>query len=882
MSRSLLSRTGLAAGAALLVALSVPAHTQYRTQPVGERPNHEAFGLALRRLANVGTLMMTTAHPDDENTALLAMYGHRDGVRTTLVTATRGNGGQNEIGPELFEALAVLRTEELLAAHRIDGAEQYFARAVDFGFSFSIDETYERWDREKILDDYVRWIRTIRPDVVVGFLWDHMRGGGQHHQASSHITAEAFRAAADPERFPEHMTLGLRPWQAAKFYYTGSFFGGMTVDAPTEQICTVDGNHFDPLIGRTYNELGSEARAMHMCQGMSQLYSLPGPQPRTYVLEDTVLPGDPADLNTDMFAGIDTRIRSLARFGQGGSPALMLALEALEGQVRTAQYTFTTRNMAETVPVLSQALTTIRALRTQLPNMTQEGDGRYEIDVRLALKERQAEEALRIALGLRVDVLADDGLVVEGQQTKVTLRAHAGAGEGVTVRSVAFDGFEGTGECAAGAIDGRRPYTCEVSLGIPKGAKLTTAYWTRKPDRDYYDFDPDVPFGLPFEPTPFRATLALTIAGQEQDVDLPVEFRNEGNVFSGEKRHELLVVPALAVRLGAHAVAFPGGGQTRELRVTVTNHTKAARTATVSLGLPAGWTATPAEVPVTFGREDESTTVRFDVTPPQGVRTGAYDVRAFVSSDGVRYDKGYETVEYPHIRRRHLVGDAAGTLRVIDVEPVTNLTVGYIMGVGDQVPPALTQLGATVDLLTPDQVAYGDLSRYDVVMTGVRAYERRADLRASNQRLIDYARNGGTVIVQYNKFEFNQAQYGPYPGQVSSNRVTDEDTPVRVLVPDHPVFSTPNRVTEDTWRGWVQERGLYFFNSATADERYVDLVEMTDPFPNNPGPKRGALVEASVGEGRWIYVGLNLWRQLPAGTEGAYTLMANLLSLGQR
>jgi hypothetical protein len=228
------------------------------------------------------------------------------------------------------------------------------------------------------------------------------------------------------------------------------------------------------------------------------------------------------------------------------------------------------------------------------------------------------------------------------------------------------------------------------------------------------------------------------------------------------------------------------------------------------------------------------------------------------------------------------VSDAAGGLLVIEVQPVTRLTVGYIMGVGDLVPPALVQLGATVDLLTPEQLAYGDLSRYDVVMTGVRAYERRDDLRAYNQRLIDYARAGGTVIVQYNKFEFNQSQYGPYPGEVSSNRVTDQDAPVTLLVPDHPVFTTPNRVTDATWEGWVQERGLYFFNTAKADERYVDLVEMTDPFPNNPGPKRGALVEARVGEGRWLYVGLNLWRQLPAGTPGAYTLMANLLSLGQR
>ena len=201
----------------------MPAHTQYRFQPVGEHPDVAALGLVLRQLGTVGTLMMTTAHPDDENNALLARYRFQHGMRTTLVTATRGNGGQNEIGPEIFESLAVLRTEELLAAHRIDGAEQYFARAVDFGFSFSVDETYERWHREKILEDYVYWIRKIRPDVIVGFVWDHTQGGGQHHQASSHISAEAFRAAADATKFPEQIAAGLKPWQASKFYYTGGF-----------------------------------------------------------------------------------------------------------------------------------------------------------------------------------------------------------------------------------------------------------------------------------------------------------------------------------------------------------------------------------------------------------------------------------------------------------------------------------------------------------------------------------------------------------------------------------------------------------------------------------------------------------------------------------
>jgi hypothetical protein len=250
------------------------------------------------------------------------------------------------------------------------------------------------------------------------------------------------------------------------------------------------------------------------------------------------------------------------------------------------------------------------------------------------------------------------------------------------------------------------------------------------------------------------------------------------------------------------------------------------------------------------------------------------------AADGPSSDLGYQVIEYPHIHRQHYVEAAATRVKVIDVSIAPNLLVGYVMGVGDHVPQAIAQLGARVELIDPDTLAFGDLSRYNVIVTGVRAYERRPDLRANNRRLLQYAEHGGTVLVQYNKFEFNDAQSGPYPAKVSSNRVTDENAPIEVLVPDHPVFNRPNRIGPDAWANWVQERGLYFLGER--DSRYVDLVRTQDPFPLNAGPKTGALVEARVGTGRWIYIGLGLWRQLPAGTDGAYRLMANLLSLGER
>ena len=369
-----------------------------------------------------------------------------------------------------------------------------------------------------------------------------------------------------------------------------------------------------------------------------------------------------------------------------------------------------------------------------------------------------------------------------------------------------------------------------------------------------------------------------------------MQYRYQGDIFSGEKRSEIHVVPAFAVTTTPEIVVVPTTtiSQPRDVRVTVTNHSKGAAKAEVALDLPQGWRVTPATQTVDFTREDEQMTVRFMLQPPPASTLAAaamkpggnqFLVKARVTAGAQTYSQGYQVVEYPHTTRRHVLVDPAIAVKALDVNVTPNLTVGYVMGVGDEVPGALEQLGVKLTMITPDELAWGDLSKYQVIMTGVRAYERRMDLRAYNQRLIDYAKAGGTVIVQYNKFEFNDAQYGPYPARVGRDRVTDENAEMKLLDPSHPVFNTPNRIGRADWANWVQERGLYFLDQAGRDPQYKDLIEFTDPFPYNQGARRGALVEAKVGQGRWLYVGLGLWRQLPAGTDGAYRLMANLLSL---
>ncbi|OLC81431.1 MAG: hypothetical protein AUH72_09480 [Acidobacteria bacterium 13_1_40CM_4_65_8] len=944
-----------------LAAFSIVPVGQMRVVPLDEEQGHVALGLALRHLSNVGIFMHTTAHPDDENNGLLVMLNRGQGYRTALATATRGNGGQNEIGPEIFEALGVLRTQELAALHRFDGADQYFTRAVDFGYSFSIEETFEKWGRDEITADYVRLIRMIRPDVIIT-LPPTGNAGGQHHMASAVITRDAYKLAGDPTKYPEQIKNGLRPWQPKKLYHSGGF--GFPGEPPTPgKVTRVNSGIYDPLLGKTYAEIGAEARSMHKCQGMGQLLPPMAFAQATYQLVETTLPAQLQKDETSLFDGIDSGLMSLAKHAGARVPKdLTEGLTVISNAAQTARKNFDTVSDEATVKPLLDGLFAVRVLRRELRTMAIDDTGKYEIDFRLRQKERELQQAVTIASGVKIEALADDGVVVPGQPVKVNvIVANRGTAE-VAIKQVKIDGFEGDpstlrdpqgrpeqGRGATGS--GQAPactmtaFTgggfafpgggrggrgrggvahCEPTLTVPANARISEPYWHRKGEEGRYTFDADAPFGLPFRLTPFYVQVTMAFPGGEEVISgLPVEHRYEGNIFSGEKRTELLVVPAVSVRVTPQiaivpassirsAPARPEGGapQTgrgatpsgrgrssdrpaatarpaasgaptadREVRVTVVNDTVSAIEPAVHLEVPNGWTVTPLEQKVQLERADQSQTVRFLVKPSAKAAAGEFRVRAVATANGQTFDRGYDVIEYPHIRRYHIYDDARTTLKVIDVRVQPNLTAGYVMGTGDQVPTAIEQLGVKLEMIGAEDLAFGDLSRFDVIVTGIRAYERRDDLRANNRRLLEYVYNGGTVIVQYNKFEFNDAQYGPYPAKVSSDRVTDEFAPPQVLDTHNPVFTTPNEINEAAWKNWVQERGLYFLGEK--DSRYRDLLRLEDTFTYNKGPKTGALVEANYGKGRWLYVGLGLWRQLPAGTDGAYQILANLISLGR-
>ena len=887
----------------LLFGFSIALFAQNRMDfpLVSADQGHAALGLALRKLAVSGTFMQTAAHPDDEHNALYALYTHGLGLRSIDVQTTRGDGGQNEIGPELFHDMAVLRTSELLAAHRLDGAEQYFTRAIDYGYSFDPQEVINKWGREQIVGDFVRLIRTFRPDVVLTMNIQG-RGGDRAHEATTILTREAYEAAGDASKYPEQIREGLRPWQPKKLYFTMFMGGGgrggrggrgdqPAGPPPGTKLARPGTTAFDSLLGRTYAEIGGDARTSHKCQGMTGLPPLPGNGRggggfgAAYQLMETTIDSQKAKDEASLFEGIDTRLASIANFAGPNPPAeLVSALAAITEDAARAQTAFQAGNNPAVASPVEAGLAAVRMLRANLASMGLSDAARYEIDFRLKTKERDWEDAVIAAHGLTFDAVADDGVIVAGQPIKLTILAVNRGSSDVSVESVGISGFDSAAACKPGAIKKDAVFTCASEARVPKDARVTRPsfhddYWKHPENPAINVFDTDVEFGAPFRPSPFRVAFHIKAGDVEIVRDRAVEFRYVRDIYNGDKRMELNVVPSISARVSPSLMVIPVGAKPvqREVHVSVTNAQKSGAQAAVSLQLPPGWKASPASVPLSFMHEDESLSARFEITAPAAAKAGEFTLRAQVTSGGQTFSDTVEPIEYPHVERRQVIKAAEASLKVIDVKTVPNLSVGYIDGVGDQVPPAIEQLGAKLTFIDSDELAWGDLSHYDTIVTGVRAYERRADLRAYNHRLLDFATHGGTVIVQYNKMEFNQAEYGPYPAKVSGERVSDETVPVKVLVPSDPVFNFPNKIGSTAWANWVQERGLYFLGEK--DTKYIDLIAMTDSYKDNPGEKLGSLVEARLGKGRWIYVGLALWRELPAGTDGAYQLFANLISL---
>jgi LmbE family N-acetylglucosaminyl deacetylase len=836
-----------------------------------------AAGLSqlLGRLQTTASALHTGAHPDDEDSAFIARTARGDHARVAYLSLTRGEGGQNIIGPELFDALGVIRTEELLQARRLDGGEQFFTRAFDYGFSKTLAEAKSKWNEREVLGDMVRVIRLFRPLVIYSrFAGSETDGHGQH-QFAGYLTPLAVAAAADPAQYSEQIATGLRPWQVRKLYRQASRAG-----ADSAALLQLQTGILDPAIGRTYAAIAAEGRSQHKSQEMGGIEPL-GPSASGLARIGSRVPVPASE--TSIFDGLDTSISGLAALM--GLPAGTLAeeLKAIDSAARDALRDFRALEPQRIVPVLAGGLRATRAARAALRSAPGSADARADVDFVLAHEETDFAEALAHAAGIVVDPLADDETVVPGGAVGVSVRTfleHAELARATNTALIARDGWRIE---PAGNQDVRGGFRREIPTGVtrynvtvPVNAPVTQPYFLRAPRRgDLYEWPADAPAGMPFQPPLLSANVTFDANGTEVTISRPVRYRFADRV-RGELRREVNVVPEMSVSLDSDLLIVPTSGAPRPRRLvaTATSFVNRTLTGTLGLRLPAGWTSTPGSSAFSLESAGQSVTAAFDVMPPAQRTQGAVMLEAQAESGGRIYAASVETVAYPHIQTHRLGAPTTVRAEIVDLA-VAPVRVGYIMGSGDEVPDALERMGVDVTMIGGEMLSTGDLSRFDTIVVGIRASEARPDFVANQMRLRAYMERGGTLIVQYQQTDYAERGLPPYPVQSQGNsRVTDETAAVRILSPAHPVFTFPNRITPADFNGWVQERNLYAFGSF--DARYVPLLESADP---GEPPQRGGQVIAEVGKGHYVYTAYSWFRQLRAGVPGAYRQFANLISL---
>ena len=862
----------------LLLALSVWMVIPWTAPDAQIRPIYDsgAAGLShlLGRLQTTASVLHTGAHPDDEDSAFIARSARGDHARVGYLSLTRGEGGQNIIGPELFDALGIIRTEELLQARRLDGGEQFFTRAFDYGFSKTLTEARSKWNEREVLGDMVRVIRLFRPLVIHSrFAGNETDGHGQH-QFAGYLTPLAFKAAADPSQYPEQIAEGLRPWQPRKLYRAG---GRGADNSVTMQVQT---GILDPVIGRSYAAVAAEGRSQHKSQEMGGIEPLGPSASGLHLIESRVQTPGKED---SVFDGLDTSIPGLASLM--GLPAGTLAAElgAIDAAAREALREFRALEPERIVPVLAAGLRATRAARQAAQSVTGAGDARADVDFVLARKEADFVEALAQAAGIIVDPLSDAETVVPGGSVDVNVRAFLEHPDLATIARVEVRGPAGwriePGKAVESTSGPRREAPTELDryhVTVPADAALTEPYFLVKSRTgDLYDWPADAPRGLPFQPPLLSASVTFNAAGTELTLSRPVRYRFADRV-RGELRRDLNVVPELSVDFDSNLLVVPtsGAAPAQQLVVSTTSFVDRSLTGTLRLRLPAGWTSVPGSAPFAVESSGDSATATFLVTPPAQRAAGTVVIGAEATTSGQVYATSLETVSYPHIQNHRLYSPAGARVEVIDLA-VAPVRVGYIMGSGDEVPDALRRMGVDVTLIDRERLATGDLSRFDTIVVGVRASEARPDFVANQARLRAYMERGGTLIVQYQQTDYVDRKLPPFPVESPGNsRVTDETAAVRILSPTHPVFTFPNRITAADFNGWVQERNLYSFG--TFDPRYTPLLESADP---GEAAQRGGEVIAQVGKGWYVYTSYSWFRQLRAGVPGAYRQFANLISL---
>lgn len=860
MNRRLLFAAALAA----LAFINRPVHAQER--------GAAALAELIRGLGVNTRVLVIGAHPDDEDTQLITWLARGRQVETAYLSLTRGDGGQNLIGNELGEALGAIRTEELLAARRIDGAHQYFTRAFDFGFSKTAEETYKHWPKDSILRDVVSVVRDFRPHVIVAVFSGTPRDGHGHHQVSGLLAREAFDLAGDSVRMPPSDTHGRAPWTPLKFYRSTRFAG-----EPTYRF---DVGEYSPLRGESYAEIAAESRSQHKSQAFGSLH-------RKGVVMDGVrleasrvgMPA-PGAMEHSLFDGIDTTWARVAR-ESGRSSAVVDSLPTTIASVQRAYDPFTPDRLLPELDLVRRLAAAAAA------------SGNRDAQASLRELTGRVEKAIRLASGIGIDALVDHETWAAEEPIHATVTVYDRVEQPMSA-AVSFPAQSGL----AGDIREMSPLTSAQFSDSIRDTTINQPWWLTRPRMG------DI-FGTPIvaaaedELHGLAARLSGRIGAVAFTDTVPVVFRYADPV-KGEVRHPIAIVPAVSVTVDQPVQYVPAHRLfDRVVRVELRSASNHARSVRVSLELPRGLTADSASRTIglpdhagNFGGEGEpqgipggravagnspSRTVEFHVRGT--LPAGRHVISAVAESDGRRYTKGYTLIEYEHIRPQRLFREARIELSAVDVQVPKTLDIAYVPGVGDNVAPMLAQLGIPLTVIEPEKLAGADLSHYTTVVVGPRAYESSPALVAANPKLFEFARNGGTLVVQYGQFEMASPGMMPYPITIvrPGDRVTEEDAPVRIIDPSSPVLAAPNRIGPADWQSWVQERSLYM--PRTHDDRYRTMLSMNDP--GDP-PNDGAILVAPLGRGTYVYTTLSLFRQLPAGVPGGARLFVNLLSVDQR
>lgn len=887
---------------------------------VAQNRGAAALWQSLLKLHTRASMIMFTGHPDDEDGGALTYESRGQGVRSVLLTMNRGEGGQNVMSNDYWDALGLVRTEELLAADAYYGVQQYWTTVVDYGFSKTREEALEKWGHDRVLYDSVRVVRMTRPLVVTSVSVGGHTDGHGNHMVAGQMAQEVYKAAGDPNVFPDQSREGLRPWTPLKDYsrvpfrmsdnsifdyadghtYPLRFFNYIEQQWEPGALATnleVPSGTYDPWLGYTFTQLARKGLGFQKSQNGGTNVPFPGAIDTPYHRWASRMPVK--DTESSFFDGIDVSLEGIASLAPSGDTAfLKRGLSEINQSVEEAMHAFSPENLPKIAPPLAKGLKETNQLIEQVNGSNLPDDEKYNVNFELRVKQAQFNDALLEALqiSLQANVAPErratgifalfQGLsdtfqaAIPGQQFEAEVHVANQSPIPLSVSRISLEGPEGedwkfeTEGQVPSELPGEKTAEVRFKVSVPANAAATRPYFTRpNTEQAYYNVSDPRYRNLPTAPYPLSGWVEFKYDGVPLRIGQVVQTVHRVTGL-GPVLEPMAVVPAISVSISPSAGIVPLGAKSFELAVSVESNVKGAANGSVRLDLPSGWRSSPESMPFSTAKEGENQAVTFEVVP-NSLEAKPYKVTAVATYEGKEYREGYRTVGYYGLRPYNLYRPATYSTTATDVKVPAGLKVAYITGTGDDVPATLEMLGIYAQFLSAQDIASGDLSKYDVIVIGVRAYAARPELRTYNGRMLDYVKNGGVIIVQYETMEYSRG-YGPYPYTLTNDaeKVVDEGSAVEILKPDNPALTWPNKITTNDFKGWVEERGHDFMKAW--DPHYEALLEMHDP---NQDPQKGGLLYARYGKGAYVYAALAFYRQLPEGVPGAFRIFANLVSL---